>query len=342
MAKRGAPGLGVQVAKALKAINGRGISKHDTKMRYQHEKRAMGEKVSPLESPLIHSDNYRQNIYQTSTQFLRFAREQGLGAGLIRDFQMEEAGRKWFEHRINQGIKDLRTEAGHLRKLESGIKEAWGVEVKIVPDDLTQQLRAVNYPTTRAQKIALQEGYRRYTPEELIKCIEHVAGQRRNGLKKSQALMGQARLGLRLQEAVCLRTSHVDLERNRIYICEGQKGTRTRFVPIPKDYQPVLEKLVSGKSATDRVFDVPGKNLKSQMRGLQRSWQRACKANGIEETKTHNLRAFYACERLEELKNEIHSREPALDEKQVDDAARKVLIEEMGHSDTAKLAHYIR
>lgn len=342
MGRRGAPGLGVQVKKALKSISGRGISKHKTKQKYMVEQKARGERVNPLESPLIHSDSYRKNVEQTAKQFLKWARQQGLGAGLVKDFKMQEAGRRWFEERISKGIKDLRTEAGHLKKLERGIEKAFGTKVEIVPKNLGKLLKAAGYPTTRREKIAQQMGYRRYTPDEVREGLEHVSQQRNNGAGKAQALEGQARLGFRLREAVSLRVSHVDLERNHIYVCEGQKGTRTRFVPIPEDYRPSLEKLVAGKAPEERVFDVPGKSIERQMRNLQRAWERACRSMNIEEHRTHNLRAYYACERLDELKSKIQDRDPGLSEKEADQAAREVLIEELGHSDTSKLAHYVR
>ena len=348
MARRGAPGLGVQVAKALKVISGRGISKHETKREYMAQQRKTGERINPLASPLIHSDKYRTNIQQTSEQYLRWARQNGYGAKLIKDFNHEEAGRKWFEHRISLGIKDLRTEAGHLAKLSNGIKKTWGVDVKIVPDDLTLQLKKANYPTTKEGKIAQQTNYRRYTPAEVARGLEIVKGQRFGGLAKAKALEGQTRLGFRVQEAVCLRVAHVNLDKGYIHIQEGMKGTITRYVPIPEDYKDTLKDLMDGKALGDRVYDIRGKKIENKIRNMQRAWEIACEKMGIQEHKTHNLRAFYACERLEELKEQIRI-ERFLDLKDdvereviVDREARDILIRELGHRDTTKLAHYIR
>lgn len=332
MSKRGAPGLGVQVSKCLKTIRGRGISKHETKQEYIAQAKARGERINPLKSPLIHSDKYYQNIHQTSVQFLRWSREQGYGARYIKDFKFKEAGRKWFEERISKGIKDLRTEAAHLDKLQSAIEKTWAVKTEIVPKDLGKQLRAAGYPTTKEGRIAQQTTYRRYTNEEVQKGLSHVRGQRAGGMGKADALEAQHSLGLRVREAASLRAWHVDLERGHVYVCEGQKGTRTRFVPIPVEYRSKLSDLVQGKDRNDRVFNVRGKSIDNRVRNLERAWERAMHAQDIQEHRTHNLRAAYACNRLEGLKDKGMSKEDA----------ERVLIEELGHSDTSKLQHYIR
>jgi len=330
MAKRGAPGLGVQVAKALKNVRGRGISKHNTKQEYMAQAKARGERINPLKSPLIHSDKYYDNVHQTSVQFTKWARENGYGAKYLKDFKFKEAGQKWFTDRIARGIKDLRTEAAHLDKFQSAIEKTWGAKAEIVPSDLSKQLRAAGYPSTKAGKIAQQTTYRRYTADEVQKGLTHVRGQRAGGMGKADALEGQYRMGLRVREAVSLRVSHVDLDRGRIFVCEGQKGTRTRFVPIPENYRAKLESLVKGREANERVFDVKGKKIDNKVRNMERAWERAMHAQGVEEHRTHNLRATYACDRKEEL------------ESQGIEKWEKTLIEELGHSDTSKLQHYIR
>lgn len=305
MSKRGAPGIGVQLNMTLKAISGRGVSKKDTKEKYRHNMKQKGERANPLKSPLIHSDKYMQNIRTTSELYLRWAKEKGFGHKHINQYNHAEAGRKFFEERIARGVKDLSTEVGHLRKLEDALKTKWGAEVKIVPEDVSKMLREAGYPTTRAGRIARQTTYRRYCREEVQKGLAQVRGQRSGGVGKADALEAQYRLGFRAQEAVCLRVRHVDLDRGRIYVCEGQKGTRTRFIPIPVEYRSKLERLMEGKQPGDRVYDIAGKSVKCKERNLERAWERACHSMSIKEHRTHNLRATYACDRIVEIKDKI-------------------------------------
>lgn len=79
---------------------------------------------------------------------------------------------------------------------------------------------------------------------------------------------------------------------------------------------------------------------------MQRYWKEACQSMGISETKTHNLRAYYASEGRDELIEAFKESLVDIPEDKKEDAARRmaeeIIIREIGHRDRSKLAHYIR
>lgn len=249
MSKRGAPGLKIQIGKALKVLNGIGKSKKEEKKKYREVQKLEGKGVNPLSSPLIHSFKHRENIIQTSVLYLRWCRENGYGAKLIKDFNHAEGGKAWIEHRISEGIRNVPTEIGHLRKLADGIEKTWGVEAAIVPVDIKKMLsESGSYYGTKQEKIARQsKGYRKYTKQEVKQGLNYLDETDRE--KSADALEGQVKLGFRVREAVSLLVGDIDLKKRiaTVTVQRGQKGTLKREFPIPEDYIPKLKSLIKGK-----------------------------------------------------------------------------------------------
>lgn len=332
VSKRSAPGVTVQLKRIFKILDGRGISKHIEKKKYAANMKERGETANPLKSDLIHSLKYYENVLHTSNQFLRWAKENGYGAKFIENYNYTEAGRKYFEERIEKGIKDLNTEAGHLRKLEDAIEKRLSKKISIVPEDFNKMLKEAGYATTKDQKLKQRVGVKLYSKEELKTLIETVSTQKIHGDTKSNAFELQSKLGLRIKEIVCLKVGNIDFDLGKVHIWFGAKGGRKRWVPIPEEYKEKLRTLVNGKEANENVIELGKSKIKSKIRMLQKSWEKACKKNMIEEHKTHNLRVFYANNRIDELiEKEGYEKEEAL----------LILTQEMGHGRTEVLRHYL-
>lgn len=112
------------------------------------------------------------------------------------------------------------------------------------------------------------------------------------------ALELACRFGLRVKECAHLHVEDINLERRYIYVREGAKGGKRRYVPIrDKDfeYAKELKKSVEGQEYVLNGVTVDGinKGIRREMRSL-----------GIDKyypyTAIHSMRKYYAVERYNE------------------------------------------
>lgn len=303
---RSAPSTKKQIQMALKSISGQGKSKLEAKNEYRIEAQASGEKIKTAKSPYIHSQDWHDNVENVATRYCYFAQEKGWGHKHIKSYNHKEAGKAFFEDLLNRGVKDIQGVASALRKFSDAVKNRFGEEIRIVPDDLRgmiNQARAAGkeVPVNKQERLDSREGYRVYTNDEMTKIMRNV-WQQRNGDRYGAAIRGMSELGLRVKECVKLQVRDIDFDKGLVHVMYGAKGKKERWVPVSKSYLMELKKTCSKKGDKDFVFDLPGWKWENRRKNTWRSFEKACKANAIEQHRIHNLRATWASNKYYEFR----------------------------------------
>jgi integrase len=154
------------------------------------------------------------------------------------------------------------------------------------------------------------------------------------------SLLLQDAFGLRREEAIKFQPSFADRVDHIVLKGSWTKGGRERIIPIRTEAQRTLLD-AAHKLAGDGALIPPDKSY-IQQRNL---YDGQCKAAGL--SNMHGLRHNYAQERLEDMTGRKaplaggpRRRELAKDERRMDDAARRIVAEEMGHSRVGITATY--
>ncbi|WP_031516810.1 tyrosine-type recombinase/integrase [Desulfofalx alkaliphila] len=303
---RSAPSRKRQIEMALKGITKQGISKHQAKEEYRAEARAKGERILTAKTNYIHSSKWYNNVLNVAQRYIKFADENGFGHKYINSYNHQEAGVAFFQDLINRGVKDLQGTASALRKFSDAVEKRFGNTVSIVPSDLRgmiNQARAAGkkIPMSKQERLDSREGYRVYSKEEMSRIMKHV-WQQKNGDKYGVAIRGMSELGLRAKECVKLQVRDIDFNSGRVYLRYGTKGKRERWVPISKPYLAELKNICANKGQEDIVYDMPGRKWENRAKNTWSSFKKACKVNGIEQHRIHNLRATWATNKYYEFR----------------------------------------
>ncbi|MEW5953953.1 MAG: tyrosine-type recombinase/integrase [Bacillota bacterium] len=323
---RSAPSRKKQVEMALKSIRKQGVSKHEAKEEYRSEARKLGKKIKTAKTNYIHSSKWYENVSNVAQRYIKFADENGFGNKYINSYNHREAGRAFFQDMLDRGVKDIQGVASALRKFADAVEKKFGGEIHIVPENIkgmVNQARAAGkaIPVSKQEKLDSRDGYRVYTKEEMGMIMQRVWPQR-NGDKYGVAIRGISELGLRAREASKLQVRDIDFERGMVHVKYGAKGKRERWVPVSKLYLEELKAICANKGRKDLVFDVPGRKWENRRQNIWNSFRKACKTNGIEQHRIHNLRATWASSKYYEFRKNGMSR----------DEARLEVSELLGHS----------
>lgn len=147
---------------------------------------------------------------------------------------------------------------------------------------------------------------RAYRADEIGKLRQHMSTNAQKALDLS------VNLGIRSREACYIRAEHFirtengmavyipskkDVKEKELDVISASgitKGGRGRYIPVPKSFQPRLEKMLQGLGPKDRVVQI-------SEAGLRKALSRACHETGIESQGWHGFRHTYARNRLNEL-----------------------------------------
>lgn len=280
----GAPSLKRQVELALVSIFRPGWKRHELKKRGEADRWITSAGV--LRCYMGHCNRFAE--WARRRYGIRFLRqiEPHMGAEYLEELKADK-----------KSCYTLPAVRAALRKLRWGIKQAFGVWVETVPEDLKLPKRTL--------QVRKQAGA--YSPEEARAIMAAVKGP------AGFALRVQYYLGLRVSEAVKLRPENVDLEAGIVRV-KG-KGGRLREVPIPAELLPWLPDLVAATPPGQRLFPVAARRVQEAVR-------KACLQAGISPHGTHGFRHSYAVNLYEELRSQGMS----------DRQARAVVTQRLGHN----------
>lgn len=312
---RSAPSRKKQIEMALRSILRQGTSKHLAKEEYRAEARAKGERILTAKTNYIHSSKWYDNVLNVAQRYVKFADENGFGHKYINSYNHQEAGKAFFQDLLNRGVKDIQGIASALRKFSDAVEKRFGEKISIVPNDLRGMINharaaGIKISVSKQEKLDNRDGYRVYTKEEMTKIMKHI-WQQKNGDKYGVAIRGMSELGLRAKECAKLQVRDIDFERGLVHVRYGSKGKRERWVPISNPYLAELKNICANKGEKDVVYDVPGRKWENNAKNTWTSFEKACKANGIEQHRIHNLRATWASNKYYEFREQGMTKEAA-------------------------------
>jgi integrase len=238
-------------------------------------------------------------------QFAKWAR-QHYGIKQVRDLRTEMVMR-YIGERVTAGLspRTLATDITALRRLGMYAVAVKWIERNFVPEELS-------IPHGSHPRFS-------YAPAHAQAIIAYV--QQRDP-RAAEVLRVQLAAGLRIDEAIKLRTDKVDFERGTM--CVKGKGGRTRTVE-PQD------KSVLAHLEQSRRFPLLHGREDAWTRKIQRLVRQACEELGIEPIGTHGLRATAAQNMYDE----------ELDGGTDDRAARPKVAKFLGHNRTDVTKSYV-
>ena len=244
----------------------------------------------------IHSTKQMRNTISDAQNFAKWVRDKHKILSL-NDVKQEHY-KSYIAHLQEKGVSNghIRNIETSLRLLEKGIlkhSERSNSHLKRF-EGFCPEIRLVTYQKNEnAQN-------RAYSPAEMQQIRTHCSPE----VQKSVDLMQN--LGFRVRESVNVRVEH--FVRNQEGWClrieNGAgitKGGRYREIPVSKEFEPRLERLLQNKSPEQRIVTVSSTTVRDGVHA-------ACKKAGIEQVNrgTHGFRHAYARNRMEQLSTPAH------------------------------------
>lgn len=295
MARRGRTSIVREVKESIDAIDKIGQSKRDA--------RAKGNSG-------IHSKKQKENTMSDCQNFVKWCRSEH-GVKSIASLT-EEHYRAYITH-----LKDKGVSRGHICNVETSLRLLQkGFEKRSERFEGERKICKGFCPEKRLTSYKHGENARNraYTREEIQQIRERCSPE----VQKAVDLMQN--LGLRVREAVNVRVEHFvsDNDGWKLDIKKGTgitKGGRYRKIPIPKEFEMKLEKMLANKqSGNERLVCVSAGTVRDGINV-------ACRRAGIEQNVrgAHGFRHAYARARMNQLAAVEHKQMMAriLDNKEI-------------------------
>jgi len=264
-------------------------------------------------SPLIHSYKYRNDIKNTATQLLNFAKE---------DFNIKNAEyidndviKSYILKKLDAGVtyRSISTYIGHLRKIMLGlqkISEYKEKKYKAFDEDGVKIISALKK----------EKAYKTKYKNRAYVDVENILSNLKN---EENILVAKVQLeaGVRVTEGLKFR---LDQMKNNNQIEVKIKGGNTILVTVKENtYNVLLAKInkaiEKGEIGFRIQYDDYYSDLKQAVESTVETW------NG-----THGMRYVYAQRRMNELSSEMSFEE-----------ARLIVSKEMGHHRANITSHYL-
>lgn len=244
----------------------------------------------------IHSTKQMSNTMSDAQNFAKWVRDEYKILSL-NDVKQEHY-KSYVSHLQSKGVSNghIRNIETSLRLLEKGVQkhsERPNSHLKC-SEGFCPEKRLVTYQRNEnAQN-------RAYSPSEMMQIRMHCSPE----VQKSVDLMQN--LGLRVRESVYVRVEHFVRDQGVWYLniengAGITKGGRHRKIPVPREFELRLERLLQNKSPEQRVVAVASTTVRDGVNA-------ACKKASIEQNNrgTHGFRHSYARSRMEQLSTPAH------------------------------------
>lgn len=283
MARRGRTSIVREAKESIDAIDKIGQSKRDAKK--------TGNKG-------IHSKKQKENTMSDCQNFVKWCRSEH-GVKSIASLT-EEHYQAYIAHLENKGVS-----RGHICNVETSLRLLQkGYEKRSERFEEGVKGWKGFCPKKRLVAYKHRENVRNraYTRDEMQRIREHCSPE----VQKAVDLMQN--LGLRVREAVNIRVEHFEPDKKnggwKLNIEKGTgitKGGRHREIPISKEFEVKLERMLANKQTNERLVRVSVGTVRDGINV-------ACRRAGIKQDVrgAHGFRHAYARERMEQLSKLEH------------------------------------
>lgn len=130
--------------------------------------------------------------------------------------------------------------------------------------------------------------------DEVRKLVEVLTSESEAGDQGAAALLLQLVLGLRSSEILSRQVRDVDDGGRVLWIPDGKTKNARRRLSVPEELQPMVRKLLAGRTAEDLLFGDEDRTRPYTSPVLWKRLRRLCQKAGVREVCPHSLRGLHS------------------------------------------------
>ncbi len=130
--------------------------------------------------------------------------------------------------------------------------------------------------------------------DEVRKLVEVLTSESEAGDQGAAALLLQLVLGLRSSEILSRQVRDVDDGGRVLWIPDGKTKNARRRLSVPEELQPMVKRLLAGRTAEDLLFGDEDRTRPYTSPVLWKRLRRLCQKAGVREVCPHSLRGLHS------------------------------------------------
>jgi len=130
--------------------------------------------------------------------------------------------------------------------------------------------------------------------DEVRKLVEVLTSESEAGDQGAAALLLQLVLGLRSSEILSRQVRDVDDGGRVLWIPDGKTKNARRRLSVPEELQPLVKRLLAGRTAEDLLFGEGDRTRPYTSPVLWKRLRRLCQKAGVREVCPHSLRGLHS------------------------------------------------